>query len=106
MAGELTVRKNPYASGQPWWLYMLECKGGGIYTGIALDVDARFEQHVAGKGAKYTRMNRPIRVVARIRYDTHREAAQDEVALKRLKPLEKLRWAYALAGLVGMDKSA
>ena len=106
MTSERTFRKNPYACNQPWWLYMLECKGGGIYTGIALDVDVRFDQHVTGKGAKYTRMNPPIRVVARIRYDTHREAAQAEVALKRLKPLEKLRWAYALAGLVGMDESA
>ncbi len=80
---------------RPWWLYMLECKGGGIYTGIALDVDARFAQHAAGKGAKYTRMNAPVRILVRVRFDSHREAAQVEVQLKRLKPLEKWRWAYA-----------
>lgn len=84
---------------RPWWLYMLECKGGGIYTGIALDVDARFSLHAGGKGAKYTRMNPPLRVLARVRFDSHREAAQAEVQLKRLKPLEKRRWVYALTEL-------
>lgn len=79
-----------------WWLYMLECTGGGIYTGIALDVDLRYAQHVAGKGAKYTRMNPPLRILARTKFDSHREAAQAEMAIKRLAPLEKRRWAYAL----------
>lgn len=89
-------------SGQrPWWLYMLECKGGGIYTGIALDVDARFAKHVAGKGARYTRMNPPLRIIVRTQFSSHREAAQTEAALKRLTPLEKLRWAFALTESVG-----
>jgi len=98
MTKEVPFRKNPYTIGQPWWLYMLECKGGGIYIGIALDVDQRFEQHASGKGARYTRLNPPLRIIVRTRFDSHREAAQEEVRLKRLKPLEKRRWAYALGG--------
>ena len=91
-------RKYPYAPGHPWWLYMLECQGGGIYIGIALDVDRRFAEHVAGKGAKYTRLRPPIRIVATVQFDSHRQAAQEEARLKRLKPLEKRRWAFALGG--------
>lgn len=98
MTNESASRKNPYVAGQPWWLYMLECKGGGIYIGIALDVDQRFEQHASGKGAQYTRLNPPLRIIVRSRFDSHREAAQEEARLKRLKPLEKRRWAYALGG--------
>ena len=98
MTNEAASRKNPYAIDQPWWLYMLECKGGGIYIGIALDVDLRFEQHASGKGAQYTRLNPPLRIIVRTRFDSHREAAQEEARLKRLKPLEKRRWAFAFGG--------
>lgn len=98
MTNAAASRKTPYTIGQPWWLYMLECKGGGIYIGIALDVDQRFEQHASGKGAHYTRLNSPLRVIVRTRFDSHREAAKEEARLKRLKPLEKRRWAYALGG--------
>lgn len=84
----------------PWWLYLLECKGGSIYTGIAINVEERYAQHAAGKGARYTRINPPVRVIAKVIFPSHREAAQAEVRLKRLSPLDKLRWAYAWAGLV------
>ena len=81
---------------QSWWLYMVECAGGRIYTGIALDVDRRFAQHLAGRGARFTRMYPPIQVLARIRYPDHGSAARAEIAVKRLKPEEKRRWAIAL----------
>ena len=76
---------------------MIECKGGGIYTGIAKDVEARYRQHETGKGARYTRMNPPVRLLAKAVYPSHREAAQMEAALKRLTPPEKRRWAFALS---------
>jgi putative endonuclease len=78
-----------------WWLYMIECEGGGIYTGIAKDVQARYEKHAKGKGAKYTKMNPPVRLLCSVEYQNHREAAEAEYAMKQLKPLEKLRWALA-----------
>lgn len=80
-----------------WWLYLLECRGGGIYTGIAKDVEARFQQHAAGKGAKYTQINPPLRVLASQLYPDHRSAAWAEAEMKRLKPREKWVWARALA---------
>lgn len=80
-----------------WWLYLIECRGGGIYTGIALDVEKRYQQHVTGKGARYTRMNPPERLLARRAYPNHRSAAQAELAIKRLSCMEKWRWAAACA---------
>lgn len=78
-------------------MYLIECRGGGIYTGIALDVEKRYQQHVNGKGARYTRMNPPVRLLARRAYPDHRSAAQAELAIKRLSCLEKWRWAAACA---------
>lgn len=83
---------------RPWWLYMIECMGGGIYIGIAVDVAARYEKHSAGRGAVYTRINRPVRLLAKKAYPDHRSAAQAEYAMKQLTLLEKHRWALALSG--------
>jgi putative endonuclease len=76
---------------ETWWLYMIECRGGQIYTGIARDVQARYEQHARGTGAKYTRMNPPARLLCRIEYPDRREAARAECEMKRLTRGEKLQ---------------
>ena len=82
-----------------WWLYVLECKGGVLYTGIATDVDARFEAHRKGaRGAKFTRMNRPLRILGRALLATKGEALRAEFALKRLPRAQKLRWCAAGLG--------
>ena len=78
---------------------MLECKGGGIYTGIAIDVEDRYKKHLNGKGALYSKINPPIRILAIKEYPDRRSAAQAEYAIKKLQPLEKWRWATASSGL-------
>ena len=44
----------------PWFLYLIECADGSLYTGIATDVEARFAKHASGKGARYTRSRKPV----------------------------------------------
>lgn len=80
----------------PWSLYMIECRGGGIYIGIAIDVNKRYDEHVAGAGAKYTRLNPPVRLLAKREYPNRKSAAQEEYRMKRLSTLEKHQWAWAL----------
>jgi putative endonuclease len=75
-----------------WWLYMLECRGGGIYTGIAIDVDRRYAEHAAGKGAKYTKINPPVRILHREVHLDRRAAAKAEYAMKLLTANQK--WEY------------
>jgi putative endonuclease len=75
-----------------WWLYVLECQGGVLYTGIAKDVDARFEAHVKGIGAMFTRLNRPVRILGRAAVTTRGEALRMEYALKQASRADKLRW--------------
>ena len=72
------------------WVYFIECRGGGIYTGIADDVAERYNKHVKGKGAKYTRLNPPVRFLAAKEFSDATEARQLEYQLKRLTRDQKL----------------
>lgn len=78
-----------------WFLYVLECSGGVLYTGIAKDVDARFQAHVKGTGAKFTRLNRPVRILGKVTLATRGEALRAEYAFKQLSRADKLRWSAA-----------
>jgi putative endonuclease len=78
---------------QSWWLYLLACEDGRTYAGIAIDVEARFELHRQGKGAKFTRANRPVRVLGAQAFASRSEAQKAEAALKQLHRDEKLAWA-------------
>ena len=84
---------------QYWFLYLLECANGAVYTGIAVDVEARFEQHRCGKGAKYTRANPPKKILASKRFRTRAAASREEWRVKQLTPLEKRAFAKALKAL-------
>lgn len=79
---------------------MIVCKGGGIYTGIAKDVEDRYQKHVSGKGARYTKMNPPIALLSKQQYSTRREAAQTEWMIKQMSPADKRQWAFAMSGCV------
>jgi putative endonuclease len=74
---------------KPWFVYLLECRGGRIYTGIALDVDARHGAHVAGRGARFTRAHPPVRLLARFACRDRAAASRAEAAVKRLDPARK-----------------
>jgi putative endonuclease len=76
-----------------WWLYLLACKDGRTYAGIAIDVDARFELHVSGKGARFTRSNPPLKVLGAQSFATKSDALKAEAALKRLPRVDRLAWA-------------
>jgi putative endonuclease len=76
-----------------WWLYLLACKDGRTYAGIAIDVDARFQAHLSGKGARFTRSNPPLAVLGAQSFATKSEAMKAEAALKKLPRTERLAWA-------------
>lgn len=73
-------------------MYLLECEGGSYYCGIARDVDKRFQEHVSGKGAAYTRSRRPIRVLGASRFPDRSAALKAEYALKQLPRTAKLEF--------------
>ena len=84
--------RNPVTSTETWWLYVLECHGGVLYTGIAKDVDARFAAHLNGTGAIFTRLNPPLRILARLTMPTKGAALRAEYAFKQASRADKLKW--------------
>lgn len=72
-----------------WYLYILRCKDGTLYTGITTDVEKRFEAHQSGKGAKYTRGRGPLVLVYREECGTHSDALKRELAVKALTREQK-----------------
>lgn len=75
-----------------WFVYVIECRDGSLYTGITVDVARRYAQHVAGKGAKYTRSRPPVRVLAVMEFTDRSSALKAEYALKQLAVPQKLAW--------------
>lgn len=72
-----------------WYLYILRCGDGTLYTGITTDVEARLEAHRSGKGAKYTRGRGPLELVYREECEDHSQALKRELAVKAMSREEK-----------------
>ena len=90
----------------PWYLYLIECNDGSIYTGIAVDVAARYAAHFAGKGARYTRMHPPARLLASVEYADRSSALKAEYRIKQLTAAAKRRYAAELTILDRKDPAA
>ena len=72
-----------------WYLYILRCKDGTLYTGITTDVAKRLEVHRSGKGAKYTRGRGPLELVYSETCGSHSQALKREWEIKALSRSEK-----------------
>ena len=79
-----------------WYLYILRCRDGSLYTGITTDVEKRLEAHRSGRGAKYTRGRGPLELVYREECGTHSDALKREIEIKRLTREQK-------QALIGLD---
>lgn len=75
----------------PWFVYILECANDYLYTGITTDVARRFREHVAGRGAAFTRMNKPRRMLAFTTCPDRSQASRLEAHIKRLPAADKRR---------------
>tara|TARA_B110001450_G_scaffold233236_1_gene236391 strand:- start:743 stop:988 length:246 start_codon:yes stop_codon:yes gene_type:complete len=74
-----------------WYVYILKCSDGSLYTGITVDLDRRLDEHNnSKKGAKYTRARRPVQMMYSETYENRSLAAKRESAIKKLSRSEKL----------------
>lgn len=87
------------ASAKTWHVYLIECRDGSIYTGIALDVAARYAAHVAGKGARYTRSRPPQRLLASYAMEDKSSALREELRIKRMTAAQKRTYVLQSAAL-------
>lgn len=73
------------------FVYIVKCNDGSLYTGYAKDVNARISMHNEGKGAKYTKMRRPVQLVYQEVYYTKSEALKREYEIKTFSRQKKLK---------------
>ena len=84
---------------QKWCLYIVRCRNGTLYTGIATDVDRRFAEHQANKGSKYLRGRGPLKLVFKKQIGKKELALKIERLVKKLPKLKKERLIKTDAGL-------
>lgn len=74
-----------------YYLYILRCIDGSLYTGITVDVVRRVGEHNSSRlGAKYTRGKRPVQLLATKRFRTRSTASRAETKVKSLPREKKL----------------
>jgi len=74
-----------------WFVYVVRCRDGTLYTGISRDVAARLRKHNQGKGARYTRGRAPVALVHTEPRKSQGAALRREAAIKALPRRQKLR---------------
>jgi predicted GIY-YIG superfamily endonuclease len=73
-----------------WFVYIVRCGDGSLYTGIAKDVDRRCTQHNAGTASRYTRSRRPVRLAYQVILPNLSSALKREAAIKAMTRQGKL----------------
>jgi putative endonuclease len=74
-----------------YYVYILECRDGSLYTGWTTDPQRRLKEHNGGRGAKCTRSRLPVIIRHLESYETKREAMQRECCIKKLSREEKIK---------------
>ena len=72
------------------YTYILKCKDGSLYTGWTNDLEQRVAAHNTGKGAKYTKARRPVKLVYFEEFETKEQAMKREYAIKQMARKDKL----------------
>lgn len=79
----------PAATDTPWFVYILECSDGSLYTGVTNNIERRVQQHNDGTGARYTRSRRPVRLRYHETCESRSAALLRECSLRLLSRKEK-----------------
>jgi putative endonuclease len=75
-----------------WYVYIVECFDGTLYTGITTDINRRLNQHNSGKGAKYTSIRRPVKLMSISEVGDRSDASKEEYRIKQLTRKEKIEY--------------
>ncbi|MBC7265011.1 MAG: GIY-YIG nuclease family protein [Chloroflexi bacterium] len=87
------MKTEPNTAGEIWYVYLLECADGTVYTGIATDPERRVRQHNMGRGGHYTRARRPVKLLACRAMPSRASALRLEESIRQLPRARK----FALA---------
>ena len=76
-----------------WYVYLLECEDGSIYTGISTDVERRFKEHTKGVGGRYTLAKKAKRILHTEPHPDRSSASKREAEIKKWPREKKIRFA-------------
>jgi putative endonuclease len=85
----ITEPSSQKTSNNKWSVYIVECRDKSLYTGITNNLEKRIETHNSGKGAKYTRARRPIKLKYYEEIENKSLALKREFAIKQLTRAQK-----------------
>lgn len=86
-----------------YYTYVLLTQDDKLYCGYTDDVQKRFELHKSGKGAKYTRSHKPLKIVYTACFDTKIEAQQHEREIKKMPRKKKMEFIEIENGKLKME---
>jgi len=72
-----------------YYVYILLCRDGSYYTGSTNDVEKRFKDHLKGRGARYTKSHKPVKIIYEEKFNTKSEALKRETEIKKLSRNKK-----------------
>lgn len=72
-----------------YYVYMLKCADGSLYTGYTNDLQKRVGVHNSGRGAKYTKSRLPVRLVYSEEHESKSSALKREAEIKKLTRAQK-----------------
>jgi len=89
----------PRKAGKPWFVYLVRCADGTLYTGVTSELERRIREHnESPRGARYTRGRRPVVLVYAEAREGRADAQQREAEIRRLSRGRKLSLVAAGAG--------
>jgi putative endonuclease len=78
-----------------WYLYVLKCADGSLYTGVTNNIEKRMGDHKNGVGSKYVRSRLPFELLYQEEFESKQEAMKREFAVKKLSRKQKLELLHA-----------
>lgn len=74
-----------------WSVYILLCQDNSLYTGITNNLEKRFQEHLNGKGGRYTRSHMPLRIIYQETLKSKSEALKREIEIKSWSRTKKIK---------------
>lgn len=85
-----------------YYVYLILTERNTLYCGYTDDIEKRFYQHLSGQGAKYTRANKPVKIVWQKEFDTKSDALKEEYRIKhKMTRADKLELIGGLSAICG-----
>lgn len=76
-----------------FYVYILQCENGFLYTGYTSNLHERLAEHFSGRGCRFTKSNKPLKLIYIEKLSTQKSAMTREISIKRMKREEKLKLA-------------